>query len=508
MMGSTPSSTTLDDLTELAAAVLNAAALQEVADAVLGRIVTSDFASRAFLRFQRGDATTFDEVLSSQLEDPELEAVRGVASLTAARVQSDGAPVFAPDALADAAYADQAAIYDHAPGGVICIPMQDAQGAFGALYAERTTERAPFTQADLDVMRHLTVLAGHTCRNLDRHEATLRRQEHLESLLGIFRSFSGVMELSTLLDHLTQMTLSITKAERAFVLLVEGNELTYGAGRDRECVLPAANFRRISHSVCQKVVETRQEVCVFDAGADAEVASRQSVVNLQLQGIVAVPLVGRDGLGGILYIDSRMRNLEGLRKEMKLLRALGSVASIMIENARMYQRVTVDARTGLFTRALLAVRLEEELARARRYGRPCAVLMVGIDGYDEIVRTHGQDRAEIALRLVAQIVRTQARGGIDFPARFTDERLALVLPETGRDGALVLAERIREKVARAAFAGNSGTALSLTISVGASLWQPPDGSSAKLLDEATEALEASFYNDGNQTTFYDELEDV
>lgn len=498
----------LDAVHDFSAAVLDAPTLAEAVEAALAHVVDRGFAFRAFARVQRIEGG-FHELLRSQdPRDASAYEVKGLASSTVERVEQFQDEIFAPQAPADAAIAEHAQTYDMAVGSVLCVPLGNPAAMGGGLYLERGPEHAPFTEDDLYLARHFAMVLGQSCRALDRQESSHHRQEHLESLLGIFRTFSGMVELSTLLDHVTQMSLSITKAERAFVLLVDGAELTYGAGRDREAALPPVNFKRISHSVCQQVLSTRQEVCVFDAGRDADVGQRQSVVNLQLQGIVAVPLLGREGLVGILYIDSSMRNLEGLKREMKLLRALGSVASLVIENARMYQRVTVDTRTGLFTRSLLSVRMEEELTRSRRYKRPCSFLLVGIDGLDEIVETHGGDRAEVALRLASQILRTQARGGIDFPARYSDQRLALLLPETDRDGAWTLAERIRDKVSRAAFAGNGGTALSLTISVGAAVWEGPDGTATDLMAEAEAALEAALYEGGDRTVLADDLVDI
>jgi diguanylate cyclase (GGDEF)-like protein len=484
-------------LHDFASAVLAANTLTEVAEAALGRAIMWGFAQRALVRYHRLDGSIFEWMVTRDSAEATAYQVRGLASMTLERMDTWQDEIFLPDVVSDAVLAEEAGVYEVDLASVICLPLEPGTATPGGLYLDRGRSEPPFAPEDLALARHYALLIGHACRALDRQETGSKRQDHLESLLGIFRTVAGVMEISTLLDHVTQKALAITKAERAFILLVEGQELTYGAGRDRDGVLPATSFKQISHSVCRQVLEGAQEVCVFDAGEDAAFSARQSVVNLQLQGIVAVPLIGRDGLVGILYIDSSMRNLEGLRKEMKLLRALGSVASLMIENAQMYHRVTVDAKTGLFTHALLTVRLEEEISRARRYERPCAVLLIGLDALEEIAEEHGADRAAIAMRLVAQIMRTQARGGIDFPARYGDDRLALVLPETPAEGAWTLAERVREKVGQSAFAGPGGVPLALTVSVGLALWQPPDGDSVQLLAAAEAALEDAWASGGN-----------
>jgi diguanylate cyclase (GGDEF)-like protein len=472
----------LAHLNEFTRAVFAATTLPEVAAEALSRLVETGFARRAYLSFKQADGTPYDRLASMDPADIAAFEVKGLAGMTVQRMLAWQDELLIPDAAADQALADECQVYGVEIGSVICLPLGEA----GGLYVDRAPGDAPFGQGSLGMARQYAMVIGQACASLTKLEAQARRQEHLESLIGIFRTVSGVMELSTLLDHITQHSLTITKADRAFVLLVEGNELTYGAGRDREALLPAANFKRISHSVCQQVLESAQEVCVFDTGEDDAIGARQSVVNLKLQGVVGVPLMGRDGVVGILYVDSSQRNMEGLRQEMKLLRAVGSVAGLVVENARMYQRVTVDPHTGLYGRGLLGVRLEEELTRAKRYDRPCALLLLEVDDLDEMA-----EDAEKAMRVVAQILRLQVRSGIDFPARYDEARMAMILPETNRDGAWILAERIREKVASVNFAGQDGAPRALTLSVGVALWTGADQTPAELLDDALDALEAA-----------------
>jgi diguanylate cyclase (GGDEF)-like protein len=317
-----------------------------------------------------------------------------------------------------------------------------------------------------------------------REAGRARREEHLASLFGLARDVAGSKDLDAMLDHVAHATLQITGAERAFILLLDGDQLTFGVGRDREQALTAHTFKQLSHSVCQKVLESQEQVCVFDAATDSEFGLRRSVVNLQLQGIVAVPLFGRSGLTGVLYIDSKTKALAALRKEMTVLTAIASVASLMIDNTRLFHRATVDAATGLFSRSLLMIRLEEEVSRSRRYKRPFSLVMVDLDARD------GGDPQE-AIKRVAQIVRLQLRAGIDFPSLYSDDRVAMILPETDVDGAMVVAERIREKVA--------GPDAAQTVSIGIAAFPAAAPSMHGLIDAAERALTSARQQGRNRT---------
>lgn len=128
----------------------------------------------------------------------------------------------------------------------------------------------------------------------------------------------------------------------------------------------------------------------------------------------------------------------------------------------------LDPLTGLPDQREFQYRLEHEMARARRYFRTLSVVIVEIDSHEDLCERWGRGAIQAALCQVATIIRTHSRA-VDFPARYSDERLAVVLPETNARGAQVYAERLRRMVEKAPFVPpGAKVETRLTVSAGTS----------------------------------------
>jgi diguanylate cyclase (GGDEF)-like protein len=121
----------------------------------------------------------------------------------------------------------------------------------------------------------------------------------------------------------------------------------------------------------------------------------------------------------------------------------------------------VEPKTGLFNVRHLSSALEQELRRAARFGRPLSLLMIDVDHLRRINTSLGHLAGDGALRLVATSLRSLTRD-YDVAARFGGDEFCVLLPETSLEGALRVAERIREDIERS----GARAGLELTVSIG------------------------------------------
>ena len=156
---------------------------------------------------------------------------------------------------------------------------------------------------------------------------------------------------------------------------------------------------------------------------------------------------------------------------------------------QLWAEARVDPKTGLFNARHLNLELESELRRATRFQRPASVLMADLDLLREVNNRHGHLAGDAVLRAVGGVLRRELRE-YDTAARFGGEEFAILLPETDREGALGMAERIRAAVEAEAIslAPRTGT-VRATISLGVATF-PADGASA---DELVDAADAALY---------------
>src|SRR5436305_10330749 len=154
---------------------------------------------------------------------------------------------------------------------------------------------------------------------------------------------------------------------------------------------------------------------------------------------------------------------------------------------RLAEQIGTDPLTGCLNRRALETRLRAEWRQAKRRGATVAVLAVDLDHFKMINDTRGHPFGDVVLQELAGIMKATARD-TDAVARTGGDEFVIVLPDTGWQGALTFAERLRRRVDDFTF-GPPGIPLSLTISVGVALARGSDPvSSEMLIKEADTAL--------------------
>jgi len=171
-----------------------------------------------------------------------------------------------------------------------------------------------------------------------------------------------------------------------------------------------------------------------------------------------------------------------------LLEHLGVIASFCVENtinrARMLRSGFTDVLTGWNNRRYLTVRLGEELARARRDRAGIVCLMLDVDHFKRVNDTWGHAAGDAVLSELARRIETQVRAS-DVAARYGGEEFVVLLPNTLVESGMLLAERIRNEIAKTPFDLPCGETVGITVSIGISESHPqPDDEDLKTLGDS------------------------
>ena len=155
----------------------------------------------------------------------------------------------------------------------------------------------------------------------------------------------------------------------------------------------------------------------------------------------------------------------------------------------IYQLTIADALTRAFNRRYLMDFLDREISRCRRHGRPLALLLLDVDHFKRINDGFGHAAGDHVLReLVARLAAMVRRE--ECLARLGGDELALVMPETPREGARIVADRVRERVAEHAFVWSDRT-IPVTVSIGLAVLGPDVADAEALLAAADAELYAA-----------------
>jgi len=187
--------------------------------------------------------------------------------------------------------------------------------------------------------------------------------------------------------------------------------------------------------------------------------------------------LGRD-VGGRVALFDYLINVDRRLNNPKIIE--------MPDFERTERSAITDHLTGLFNRAHFDGCLKKELNRCRRYGQTVSVIMIDLDDFKEVNDRYGHAAGDSVLRDVGRLLVQRVRD-VDVAARYGGEEFAIILPETRRMNAFVVAERIRSEVERY-FKRKGADGHSATLSGGIASFPEDADSPEALLARADEAL--------------------
>ncbi|HSE81921.1 MAG TPA: GGDEF domain-containing protein [Gaiellaceae bacterium] len=195
-----------------------------------------------------------------------------------------------------------------------------------------------------------------------------------------------------------------------------------------------------------------------------------------------------DGIGRLLLYPPRDGTFD--EESEQLAHWLAAQASIAIENERLHRTVKrqaiTDELTQLANRRRFTETLAVEVRRAERFGDPVALVLADLDDFKLINDQYGHQAGDEVLRLFADVLRENVRD-FDLPVRYGGEEFAVLLPETGLDGAERLARRLQSALRRLRLPEVGGDEPPVTASFGVASFPAARGAD-ELLSAADRAL--------------------
>ncbi|MCG8426364.1 MAG: diguanylate cyclase [Chromatiales bacterium] len=202
-----------------------------------------------------------------------------------------------------------------------------------------------------------------------------------------------------------------------------------------------------------------------------------------------------------LRVEGLEESIGGLKQQLATVEEESEMLRKSVADAR--KRAFNDALTGLNNRHAFDTRMEEEFARWSRYGFPMSLIVIDIDNFKSINDTYGHKAGDKVLKVVGENMSRQVRKA-DFPARYGGEEFVVLLPETEREAAFSVAEKIRMAVEKMGF--HSGdTSVNITVSCGLAQFQNGD-TQESVFNRADAALYLAKGSGKNRTCTEDQVE--
>lgn len=278
--------------------------------------------------------------------------------------------------------------------------------------------------ADNAEMARTLIYARRSLEDLRRGiEAQEKERNQLRALQQVGAVINSSLDLTNVLSVVMDAIVSLTKAERAILLLLNeaSGELEVQVARnmDRETIERSASFE-ISRSIVRSVWQSGDPVVTMNAQEDARFSAQESIISYNLRSILCVPLKLKESSIGVIYADNRVAAGLFSDTDRDLLAAFANQAAVAIENARLFRQIRnhlaeiTEMKTlmdNVFESIASGVITIDEADRIALYNR-AAEQILGVPASSVVHQVYAQALTALSLPVESVIHDVKRNGGI------------------------------------------------------------------------------------------------
>ena len=422
------------------------------------------------------------------IADLRLQGIERFASLFESQIRSQHFAVAVNDLVMDV-HRDVAAMIERTRDEAAHFPLPDAQWAALQMQLNQAITRCRNLETALPLLLERRRSRWERNRE-DLKRILFRFDEATQRLAGsviekdllerqssvleqIILSHEKVTQWKSFVREILSGFHAIFPFQYFFIAFVEEHALSlnlYYIGRPSEAAKETARTRLARRMIRQlnlpedapldiEEFEIHAETAI-DAGADVD------LITVEVPEIERVNLAG---LLGIAYVGSEQPPAQ----EASVIRSILAVMVMVVGSSKALSRTlgeleyysVHDPLTGLHNRRYFNEMLEYERGRSERHGHAFSLLMLDLDDFKDVNDTYGHPCGDSVLQRVAEISRSVLRKG-DLAARLGGDEFVILLTETGREGSLVVAEKLRGSLRETTFDDPNGRQFHITGSIG------------------------------------------
>jgi len=273
-----------------------------------------------------------------------------------------------------------------------------------------------------------------------------RQSYELKIFHDVAKALTSSLDLDTILQTIMDKLAAYFEPAAWSLLMLDetSQEFYYAAAVGKDCESVNALSLKTGETLARWVIEHGEPIVIADVSLDPRIQPRSNDESFANGcSVVCMPVrTGGKMLGIIQLVNSDMQVYT--RNEI-VLKSLADYAAIAIENARAVKRIQelsiTDDCTGLFNARHLFTVLSEEVQRSQRFGYEFSLLFLDLDHFKRINDQHGHLVGSKLLGQVGQTLRDNLRL-VDSAFRYGGDEFAILLPQTSRDAALLVARRL------------------------------------------------------------------
>jgi len=354
----------------------------------------------------------------------------------------------------------------------------------------------------LDDTNLIGTVAEDVATNLEKEylQETLRKREQELALINrITTIISSSLNVKEVYGAFIAELKKVVDVDWATIALIEDEQLRFevlssGVGSTWQ----AGEKILLTNTGTEWVAKHKKALVEPDLEKNSMVKTDEEHLRWGIRSIIYLPLLVKNEAIGSLVIASRQPNAYS-SSQVRLLERLASQIAVPVENSRLYakaeQRARVDELTGLFNRRHFDENVKLEIDRHTRYRSTMSLIFLDLDFFKAYNDLQGHTAGDKVLETIGRIISGALRT-TDLAFRYGGDEFAIILPQSASSDALIVAERVRSRIA----GEMSRRGIKITASLGLASW-PSDGVSPdELVNAADRALYYAKETGGNRTS--------
>ncbi len=301
-------------------------------------------------------------------------------------------------------------------------------------------------------------------------KSPIRLSQELTIFHDVAKALTSSLNLDSILQTIMEKMAEYFRPDTWSLLMVdeEKEELYFAIAVGAAAEVLSKARLKVGEGIAGWVAKHGQVLIVPDVQCDPRFSSRlDEMTQLQTRSIICVPLRSKHRVLGVIQLVNA--NVEMSEQEMFFLQALCDYAAIAIENSRSVEKIQeltiTDDCTGLFNARHLHKTLETEVYRSARFAYEFSVIFIDLDYFKQVNDRHGH---LVGSRLLAEVgyrIKAQLRL-IDFAFRYGGDEFVVLLPQTTKDQAVVVAKRLQDSLRSGIFCTEQSLNLTVRASMG------------------------------------------
>ncbi len=343
-------------------------------------------------------------------------------------------------------------------------------------------------------------------------EELFRHQQDFSFLAETSQLVGSVLDSHQLFRLILERSTQLLQAEQGSIMLFSERDLALSIkaikGLNEKVV---EQFRiRPGEGIAGKVIKTGKPIKVDNIEEDQRIMKRNRP-RYRTKSFISLPLKVGGRAIGILNLADKITGEIFSDEDLEILETYASHAVVAIERARFYEQSKAlkmisitDSLTGLLNRRYFQERFSEEFDRTRRQGHHLSLIMIDIDNFKAFNDANGHLAGDEALQSVANCIRNSVRT-MDVVSRYGGEEFSVILPETSKNNAAIIAERVRKDIEITYFQNEEALPDGkMTISLGLATFPDDAGSVRELINNADQALYKAKNAGKNRVILFDQ----